>query len=74
MLTIEGTYKNGHIVLNSQPPGLEESKVLITFIQPSVIDLQSRGIGEGHAAELRARLGSIVEDWEAPEMDIYDVD
>lgn len=74
MLTIEGTYKNGHIVLNSQPSGVEESKVLITFIQPNVVDLQSRGIDKGHAAELRARFGSIVDDWEAPEMDIYDVD
>lgn len=38
------------------------------------VDLQSRGIDETHAAELRARLKSFAEDWERPEADIYDQD
>ena len=36
------------------------------------IDLRERGIDEAQAAEMRARLASFAEDWESPEMDIYD--
>ena len=36
------------------------------------IDLRERGIDEAQAAELRARLACFAEDWESPEMDIYD--
>jgi hypothetical protein len=35
-------------------------------------DLQTRGIDEAQAAELRARLATFAEDWDSPEMDIYD--
>jgi hypothetical protein len=38
------------------------------------IDLRARGIDEGHAGELRARLKSFAEDWERPEAAIYDED
>ena len=36
------------------------------------IDLRERGIDEAQAAEMRARLASFAEDWESPEMDVYD--
>lgn len=36
------------------------------------IDLQSRGINREQAANLRARLQSFAEDWNCPEMDVYD--
>ena len=36
------------------------------------IELASRGIDEHQAADLRARLGAFREDWERPEMDVYD--
>ena len=36
------------------------------------IDLRERGIDEAQAAEIRARLASFAEDWESPEMDVYD--
>lgn len=36
------------------------------------IDLQSRGINREKAANLRARLESFAEDWNCPEMDVYD--
>ena len=38
------------------------------------IDLRARGIGEDHAAELRARLKTFAEDWDRPEAAIYDED
>ena len=36
------------------------------------IDLAARGINETKAANLRSRLQTFAEDWERPEMDIYD--
>jgi hypothetical protein len=39
--------------------------------QPSV-DLPPRGIEAGQAADLRARLKTFAEDWDRPEMGVYD--
>lgn len=36
------------------------------------IDLREQGIDERLAAELRAGFATFADDWEAPEMDIYD--
>lgn len=74
MLTIEGTYKNGKIVLNVPASELSESKVLMTFLQPVGIDLGEREIDKEQATRLRAKLDTIAEDWNRPEMDVYDVD
>ncbi len=74
MLTIEGTYKNGQIVLAETPAEVSESKVLVTFLETKEINLKERGIGETQAAELRGKLNTIAEDWNRPEMDVYDVD
>jgi hypothetical protein len=38
------------------------------------IDLRERGISEVQAADLRSRLGTFAEDWERPEVSIYDKD
>jgi hypothetical protein len=74
MLTaIQGVYRGGKIVLQTVPSNVrEETPVIVTFLQPSRIDLQRRGIDETHAADLRVRLGTFAEDWESPEMDVYD--
>ena len=74
MLTIEGTYKNGQIVLAETPAEVSESKVLVTFLETKEINLKERGIGKTQAAELRGKLNTIAEDWNRPEMDVYDVD
>lgn len=74
MLTIEGTYKNGQIILAETPAEVGESKVLVTFLETKEINLKERGIGEAQAAELRGKLNTIAEDWNRPEMDVYDVD
>ena len=36
------------------------------------IDLQEGGIDKAQAANLRERLATFAEDWESPEMSIYD--
>lgn len=74
MLTIEGTYKDGKVELAEKPAQVNQSRVLVTFLESNGVDLQARGIDEAHAAELRARLKTFAEDWERPEADIYDKD
>ena len=73
MLTIEGIYKNGQVLL-SEIPNLSESRVLITFLATQEVNLADRGIDENQAFELKTKLNSISNDWNQPEMDIYDVD
>lgn len=73
MLTVEGTYENGKVELLELPPGeVKKARVLVTFVENKEINLRERGINESQAADLRSRLGAIAEDWERPEMDVYD--
>jgi len=65
--TIEGVYRDGTVELTEIPKDVrEETQVLATFIEPQLIDLQSRGIDEVQAAELRARFATFIEDWDSP--------
>lgn len=71
--TIEGVYRKGKVELAELPGDVrDETPVIVTFLEPKLIDLRGRGIDEAHAAELRARLATFAEDWDSPEMDIYD--
>ena len=74
MLTIEGTYKNGKVELAEKPAQVNQSRVLVTFLESNGVDLRARGIDETQAVELRARLKTFTEDWERPEASIYDKD
>ena len=70
--TIEGIYRDGKIELAEVPGDVRnETHVIVTFLEPRLVDLRARGIDEAHAAELRARLATFVEDWDSPEMDVY---
>jgi len=72
--SIEGIYRDGKIKLVEMPTNIRNNtRVIVTFLKGSDrIDLRARGIGEVQAADLRGRLSIFVEDWESPEMDIYD--
>ncbi len=72
MLTsIEGTYRNGRIVLKEPPAEVrDETPVIVTFMGSSDIDLRTQGINQVQAAELRSALAPF-EDWNEPEMDVY---
>jgi hypothetical protein len=74
MLTaIRGIYRDGKIELAEIPIHVRaETPVVVTFLEPGHIDLRVRGIDETQAADLRARLATFVEDWESPEMSVYD--
>jgi hypothetical protein len=78
---IEGIYRNGKIELLEQPVASEGMRVIVTFldsptepvvISGSPVDLEDRGIDMEQAADLRSRLQTFAEDWDSPEMDIYD--
>ena len=74
MLTsIKGVYRGGRVELEEQPNNMrDKTRVIVTFLESSPVDLQARGIDEAHAADLRARLATFAEDWDSPEMSIYD--
>lgn len=72
MLTsIEGTYRNGRIVLKETPAEVrDETPVIVTFMDSSDIDLRTQGINQIQAAGLRSALAPF-EDWNEAEMDAY---
>ena len=71
--SIEGVYREGHIELTERPNNIpNDTRVIVTFLTPQPVSLHERGIDEAEAAELRARLSQFSEDWDSPEMDIYD--
>jgi hypothetical protein len=71
--TIEGVYRGGQIELAEMPSDVREgTPVIVMFLPSRSIDLQARGIDEAQAADLRSRLATFAEDWESPEMSLYD--
>lgn len=71
--TIEGIYRNGKIELSKTPSDVcEGTRVVVTFLPPGSIDLREHSISKAQTAELRARFATFAEDWESPEMSIYD--
>lgn len=73
MLTsVKGIYRHGQIELQEPPIEVQnETPVVVTFLKNERIDLRAAGISPEQAAELRTALANF-EDWNAPEMDIYD--
>ena len=71
--SIEGIYKDGKIELKETPTGINTARVIVTFLDTNTsVDLSSRGINEEQAAKLRARLQCFAQDWDQPEMEVYD--
>ncbi|MDL1978422.1 MAG: hypothetical protein LWX52_10085 [Deltaproteobacteria bacterium] len=71
--SIEGIYSKGKIELAEVPSNIDDdTRVIVTFLKSRYIDLGKRGIDEAQAADLRGRLSTFAEDWNSPEMDIYD--
>jgi hypothetical protein len=71
--SVEGIYRNGKVELAEPLMEAEGSRVIVTWVRPSEqIDLRDKGIDESQAADLRHRLVSFAEDWDRPEMAVYD--
>lgn len=70
--SVEGIYRNGKIELAEIPSNVDENtRVIVTFLADGPINLAELGISEAQAGALRARLRTFMEDWDRPEMDIY---
>ena len=75
MLTsVRGVYKDGLVELYEKVDGIKIAEVIVTFISSEErgVDLRARGITSELAAELRQRLLTFEEDWNAPGMEAYD--
>ncbi|MDQ3710677.1 MAG: hypothetical protein M3388_00425 [Acidobacteriota bacterium] len=70
MLTVEGIYKDGKIELLKTVSEVKQSKVLITFLESSDVDLRTLGISKEEASELREKFATF-EDWDDPSLDVY---
>jgi hypothetical protein len=71
--TVQGIYRDGKIELQETPANVaEETRVIVTFLAGQPVALKDHGIDEAQGAELRARLATFAEDWESPEMAVYD--
>ena len=72
LTTIEGVYRGGKIELLETPREARDgTPVIVTFLASNSVNLRDRDIDEAQAADLRARLATFAEDWESPEMSIY---
>ncbi len=71
--SISGLYRNGKVELSEVPDKVpEDTQVIVTFLESGTTDLRTRGIDKSQAADLRARLQTFAEDWDSPDMAIYD--
>ena len=69
---VQGVYRDGKVELLETPPDVKEAKVVVTFLPTDgPVDLSEQGITAEEAADLRWRLGAGAEDWDNPEMDVY---
>ncbi len=73
LISVQGIYRTGKIELYHHPADIpDETPVIVTFLKSNSVDLQERGIDKKEAEELRSKLLIFSEDWNNPEMDIYD--
>ena len=73
LTTLQGVYRKGKIVLTNNPSDIpDETPVIVTFLGTSGVDLYARGISEEQASTLRAQLAAFAEEWDSPEMSVYD--
>jgi len=73
MVGRKGIYRNGKIELVETPKEIiNETRVIVTFLKPEHIALHERGIDEEQVANPHGRLSTFAEDWDSPEMNIYD--
>jgi hypothetical protein len=71
--SVEGIYRNGKVELSEKPVDVtDDARVIVVFLDNGAIDLRARGKDEATAAELRGRLETFANEWDSPEMDVYD--
>jgi hypothetical protein len=73
MKSVEGIYRDGRVELLEPLEGAEGARVIVTLVHSAEpVDLRERGLNLAQATDLRRRLARFAEDWERPEMSVYD--
>lgn len=73
LVSVEGVYRNGRVELTESPNNVPEwACVIVTFVSSNDINLASQGIHREQAKTLRASLATFSDDWNSPEMSVYD--
>ena len=72
LTTIQGTFKNGTVVLDETPGCVDDAKVLVTFLTEPLAASPVPNLTRGEIAEMRDRLAAWDADWNAPGMEAYD--
>ncbi len=73
LTTVEGIYRNGCVELMENPHDVRDGDlVIVTFVKSTDIDLAAQGIDTEQAKLLRSSLANFSDDWDSPEMSIYD--
>ncbi|MEA5616543.1 hypothetical protein VB711_01625 [Cronbergia sp. UHCC 0137] len=73
LVSVEGVYRNGRIELTESPNNVPEGAcVIVTFVSLNDINLASQGIDREQAKTLRTSLATFSDDWNSPEMSVYD--
>ena len=63
LLSTEGIYRQGNVMRPEVPTDFRDhTPAIVTFLEPSRIDLPSRGNDETRAAEPRARMESLAQE------------
>ena len=71
--SVEGIYRQGKVELGEAPTGVkDDTRVIVTFLGSGAIDFGTHGANQDQVAVLRSRLAASIEEWESPEMDVYD--
>jgi len=72
-ISVEGLYRNGKVELLEPVAEADGTRVIVTWVRSgAAVNLRERGIDEAQAADLRRRLAAFAEDWDRPEMSVYD--
>ncbi len=73
LVSVRGVYRDGIIELRDKLPAVSASEVIVTFLtnEPRV-ELATYGLTRSQVLELRERLATFEDDWNAPGMEAYD--
>ena len=73
LVSVRGVYRDGKIELRDKLPAVTTSEVIVTFLtnEPNV-ELVTYGLTRPQVLELRERLATFEDDWNAPGMEAYD--
>jgi hypothetical protein len=73
LISVEGVYRNGRVELTENPHNVSEGTcVIVTFVPSNDVDLASQGIDKEQTKALLDSLATFSNDWNSPEMSIYD--